>query len=185
MKKFILNALLIVVAFGITGCGGSIYNYNVTPTPIQQGTSKYVINDISLELTHGHGHNINNKTFKTEDQLKKSFKIFLNKELEKQSLLGNKNSYKLNIDINYMRKYNYGGNALNKPEFDYTVSVYNSNEKLLATFSIPRSTTKYGYFKDMAVNLEIGIFKWDAEDEPQDIELISKTLITELSELGK
>ena len=185
MKKFIVNALLIIAALGITGCGSSIYNYNVTPTPLEQGTSKYTINDISLNLTHGHGYNINNKTFKTEEQLKYSFKKFLNDELENQALLGDENSFKLNIDINYMRKYNYGGNALNKPEFDYTVSVYNSNEKLLATYSIPRSTTKYGYFKDISVNLEIGLFQWNAEDEPQDIKLISKTLIKELSELGK
>ena len=86
--------------------------------------------------------------------------------------------------MNYTRTYNYGGNALNKPEFFYTVKVLNNHNELLATFTVPRSTTKYDTFKDMAVNMEIAAFKWDAEDEPQDIELISKTLVKELSQLG-
>jgi hypothetical protein len=184
MKKFGLSLLSIIVAVGITGCGGSMYNYKVEPTPIKQESSKYIIRNVSLKLNHGHGRNLENKTFKNEDELKKSFVILLNKELKKQSLLGDNKSFQVDIDIDYTRKYNHGGNALNKPEFFYTVRIYNLENKLLADFTIPRSTTKYGYFKDAAVNLEIAVFEWNAEDEPQDIELISKTLIKELSQLG-
>ncbi|NQY19713.1 MAG: hypothetical protein HRT40_00145 [Campylobacteraceae bacterium] len=184
MKKLGLSLLSIIVALGITGCGSSMYNYKVEPTPIKQESSKYVIKDISLKLSHGTGRNLENKTFKNEDELKKSFVSFLNKELKEQSLIGDNKSFQISINMNYTRTYNYGGNALNKPEFFYTVKVYNLENTLLADFTIPKSTTKYGTFKDIAVNAEISIFKWDAEDEPQDIALISKTLIKELSQLG-
>jgi hypothetical protein len=167
-----------------TGCGSSMYNYSIKPTPIKQGEAKYVLKSINLKLEHGSGRNSENKTFKNENELKQSFEKFVTKELKKQSLLGGENSFKVTIDMNYKRTYNYGGNALNKPQFFYTVKVYNLEDKLLANFSVPKSTTKYGTFKEIAVNAEISVFKWDAEDEPQDIELISKTLVEELSELG-
>jgi hypothetical protein len=32
--------------------------------------------------------------------------------------------------------------------------------------------------------MEIGVFKRDAEDEPEDIELISKTIVKELKQIG-
>ena len=41
------------------------------------------------------------------------------------------------------------------------------------------------YFNDLAVNLQIGTYQRDAEDEPEDIELIAKTLVEEISEIGK
>jgi len=59
-----------------------------------------------------------------------------------------------------------------------------TNNKPLASFSIPKSTTKYSYVKDIAVNMQIGLYNWKAENEPQDIELISQTLVKELNELG-
>ncbi|WP_375723216.1 hypothetical protein LXN10_11845 [Arcobacter sp. KX21116] len=184
MKKFILSLVSIFILIGLTGCGSSMYNYNVEPTPIKQGKAKYTLKDFNLTLEHGHGRNIQNKTFINENELKKSFEMFINQELEKQSLKGNEKDYKISVTMNYTRVYNYGGNALNKPQFYYTVYVYNTQDKLLASFAIPNSTTKYGYFKDIAVNLQIGTFQRKAEDEPEDIELISKTLVEELSKLG-
>lgn len=86
--------------------------------------------------------------------------------------------------MDYTRIYNYGGNALNKPVFFDTVNMYENTDTLLASFTVPRSTTKYSYFKDILVNTKIGFYKWKAEEEPTDIELISKTLVKELSALG-
>lgn len=184
MKKFSLSLLVVLTTILFTGCGSSMYSYKVEPTPIKQGKSKYTIKSIDLKLEHGHGQNIDNKSFKSENELKNSFKEFISKELVAQNLLGDNNSLQIDIQINYKRTYNYGGNALNKPEFSYTVSIYTEDSKLLADFTIPKSTTIYSTFENMAVNAQIATFNWDAEDEPKDIELISKTLVKELSELG-
>lgn len=184
MKRFSLSVLLFAIIVSFTGCSSSTYVYNVKPTPIKQGVSKYSIRNIDLKLVEGEGKNVENKTYISESELKNSFKAFIDKALLEKSMLADAASLQLDIDINYTRVYNYGGNTLNKPEFVYTVKVYNADNVLLATATIPKSTTFYGRFKDMAVNLEIATFQWDAEDEPQDVELISKTLVRELSEIG-
>ena len=180
-KITIILATLMALIF--TGCGGSMYHYDVNPTPLKKGQTKYVLNTVNLTLAHGHGRNLQNNTFANEEELKKSFEVFITQALKEKDLFA-ENGYKLDIDMNYTRTYNYGGNALNKPQFFYVVKVLDTNNKLIASFSIPRSTTKYSYAKDIAVNMQIGFFKWKAEEEPQDIELISKTLVKELYELG-
>ncbi|MDN5041709.1 hypothetical protein O8C80_00050 [Aliarcobacter butzleri] len=186
MKMKVLS--YIVVAFLVTffvGCG-SIYNYKVEPTPIKKGESKFTIEEFNLKLTHGHGYNIENKTFKNEEELKSSFVQFINQKLKEKNLLGSaENSYKVKINMNYERRYNYGGNALNKPYFYYSIDILDSNQKLLVSYSVPLSTTKYSYAKDIAVNLEIAAFQWDAEDEPIDIDMIAFVIVRELSEVGK
>jgi hypothetical protein len=188
MKK-ILKALFscsisVILILSIIGCGSSMYNYRVEPTPIKKGTSKYNIKNITLSLQHGDGRNIKNKTFKNELELKKSFKKFINKGLKARSIKGGVKDLQLDININYKRTYNWGGNSLNKPEFSYSVNVYNSSDKLLVDFSIPLSKTKHAYFKENVVLMKIAAFQWDAENEPEDIELISKLIVEDLFEIG-
>jgi len=178
----------VFVAFLVTlfvGCG-SMYDYKVEPTPIKKGEAKFVIDEFKLTLTHGHGRNLENQTFKNEDELKKSFIEFLNNKLKEKNLLGDtENAYKVQIDMHYKRTYNHGGNALNKPEFWYSIDILDNNDTLLVHYSIPLSTTKYSYLKDAAVNLQIAAFQWLAEDEPTDIEMIAYTIVRELSEIGE
>lgn len=180
-KITIILATLIALIF--TGCGGSMYHYDVNPTPLKKGQTKYVLNNVTLALDHGHGRNLGNKTFANEEELKKSFEAFITQSLKEKDLFAD-NGFKLDIDLNYTRTYNYGGNALNKPQFFYTVKVLDTSNKPVASFSIPKSTTKYSYFQEIAVNMQIGLYNWKAENEPQDIEHISKTLVKELNELG-
>ncbi|ODS22446.1 hypothetical protein AB835_14090 [Candidatus Endobugula sertula] len=80
--------------------------------------------------------------------------------------------------------FNWGGKALNKPEVSFTAKV-TKNGQLLASFGESKFTTKYGSFKDIAVNAQIAAFKWGAEDEPKDIELISKTIVDDVYNVGK
>lgn len=72
---------------------------------------------------------------------------------------------------------------MNKPAFSYEVNI-NKGEILLASYAVKNQTTKYGGFTDAAVNLQISAFKWDAEDEPRDINLIAKTITEEIAEIG-
>lgn len=185
MKKLYTKILLLILTLIITGCGSSMYHYHVKPTPIKKGKSMYTIRNFELTLDHGSSHNLENKTFKTESELEESFKLMILKELSSRSILGDENSLQLDISIYFLRRYSFGGNALIKPHFDYTVKIYDSQGTLLLDYEIPRSITKYSYFKDIAVNAQITTFTWDAEDEPQDVELISKGFVKRLSELGE
>lgn len=178
----ILFPLILAILFG--GCGGG-YHYDVKPTPLQKGISKYVLGDFKFSLTEDH-RNKANLTYKNEQELKKDFVAAINKNLAQIGLLGVEGKdYRIDITMNYLRRFNYGGNALNKPYFDYSVEIFDNTGTRLASYAISTSTTKYSYFKDLAVNLQIGTYQRDAEDEPEDIELIAKTLVGEISEIGK
>lgn len=185
MKKAVVGIMFIVSAFLFVGCGGKSQSiYIVNPTPLKKESSKYYVKDLNVTLYHGHGRNIENKTFSSEQDLQALFAKDIQAHLVTKKLFS-KDGYGLSISIDYTRTYNYGGNALNKPQYIYVVKIYDSLKHiLLVNYSIPLSTTKYAYFEDAAVNLEIGLYQWDAEDEPRDIDLISKTLVNEISLLG-
>lgn len=87
------------------------------------------------------------------------------------------------INSIYLITFNSGGKALNKPQVSHSV-VISENETKLASFTSSKYTTKYAYFEDAAVNIEIAAFLWDSEDEPRDIELISKLIVEDLANIG-
>jgi len=161
------------------------HKYNVEPTPIQKGVAKYIVSDFNLTLTNQPTRYEHNTNYKNESELRDEFVEFINKHLKEQGILGDENSFKIKIQMDYERWFNWGGKALNKPHFRYSVKIYDNADRLLVSYTIPLSTTKYSYFKDIAVSAEIAAFRWDAEDEPTDIDLISKTLVDEIKDIGK
>lgn len=184
MKKVLIQIMLMMSAFLLVGCSSNI-KYITTPTPLQKESSQYYVKELKVNLHHGHGRNLENKTFIREQELQSSFAKYIDDNLIAKKIYS-KNGYALSIVMDYTRTYNYGGNALNKPEFFYTINVYDdATNTLLARYDIPKSTTKYSYFEDIGVNLKIGTYQWGALDEPRDIDLISKTLAREVSEFGK
>ena len=182
--KFVKILFLIVLGAFFVGCGGR-YKYNVEPTPIQKGVAKYIVSDFNLTLINQPTRYEHNTNYKNESELRDEFVEFINKHLKEQGILGDENSFKIKIQMDYERWFNWGGKALNKPHFRYSVKIYDNDDRLLVSYSIPVSTTKYSYFKEIAVLAEIAAFRWDAEDEPTDIDLISKTLVDEIKDIGK
>lgn len=87
------------------------------------------------------------------------------------------------INSIYLITFNSGGEALNKPQVSHSLAI-SQNEAKLASFASKKYTTKYAYFEDAAVNIEIAAFLWDSEDEPRDIELISKLIVEDLANIG-
>ena len=187
MKIVKIGIAIIFASVLFIGCGGSSSSmYRVKPTPIEKGLSTYSLQSLKVNLSHGANWNEeSNKIFITQEQLEKSFKDFILKYMNKEKLYSEEGKFLIDISIDYKRIYNMGGKALNKPEFIYTIKILDQRGKLLVNYTIPKSTTSFGTLKDMAVNAEIAIFKWGVEDEPKDIELISKTLVKELKKIGR
>ncbi|OUT11375.1 hypothetical protein B9N62_05105 [Campylobacter concisus] len=182
--KFVKILFLIGLGVFFVGCAGR-YKYNVEPTPIQKGVAKYIVGDFNLTLTNQPTTYEHNTNYKNESELRDEFVEFISKHLKEQGILGDENSFKIKIQMDYERWFNWGGKALNKPHFSYSVKIYDNADRLLVSYAIPLSTTKYSYFKEIAVLTEIAAFRWDAEDEPTDIDLISKTLVDEIKDIGK
>ena len=185
-----LNYRSILVAFAVlflTACSSSPYQYHVEPTALVKGKTQYVLGDVTVKLTLGHGGKPNDERFASEETLTQSVKDYLTTELQNKKILAldsvNADAV-LNVSIDYERRFNYGGNALNKPHVSFIAKI-TKDEQLLASFGESGFTTKYGSFKDIAVNAQIASFTWGAEDEPKDIELISKMIVDDVYQLGR
>ncbi|WP_345978848.1 hypothetical protein [Sulfurimonas sp. HSL3-2] len=182
MKKITLAILFITIVI-FSGCSGNT-KYAVQPTPLKKGSSQYYLKDINVTLHKDGFENQENKTFYNQAKLQAEFKDDLQKDLNTKNM-NSSQGFGLVINLDYTRIYLYGGNALAKPKFIYSVDVYtNDGNTLLAHYSIPESTTKYAYLEDVAVNTKVMLFQWNAENEPKDIALISDVLTREISELG-
>lgn len=171
----------------LVSCSSSPYTYHNKSIPIQKGITKYALKEVTVNLALGHGAIENDTTFASQQELKQQFTDALEKYLKEKNIFdasGNTNSIGVAINVDYLRKFNYGGKALNKPEVSHSVIVSKGDMKL-ASFRRSTYTTKYGYLKDAAVNLEIAAFKWGADDELKDVDLISKLIIDDLSGLGQ
>lgn len=177
---------LIFIAFVVVGCSSSPYTYHEKPTPLKKGQTSYYLKEISVNLTLGHGAISGDDTFSNKEEMTKQFENSLNLALKEKGILATSSSNAdadIEVIIDYKRNFNYGGKALNKPHLSHQVNIYNGSKKL-ASFGVSKYTTKYSYLKDLAVNIEISAFKWGADDELQDIELISKTIVDDLAKVG-
>ncbi|NRB65598.1 MAG: hypothetical protein HRU40_21700 [Saprospiraceae bacterium] len=183
MKK----TLPFIFALTLAGCASSPYVYHVEPTQLQSNQTQYNISSVVVNLELGHGAILGDESFATQEQLKKQFETSLIAQMKEKGIyaakVGNK-GFSVDLNINYKRNFNYGGKALNKPHISHSVFVLDGTQQKLASFSQGNYTTDYGTFGDVAVNIEIAAFSWDAEDELRDIELISKIIVEELADLG-
>lgn len=183
MNKF----YIILIAVLLTGCGsGPSYTYFVKPTPLKENTTKYYLGKIDVNLTLGHGAIVGDKTFATQSMVTKQFKIFFIKHLKEEGVFAKSKSSAdaiVNVTVDYKRTYNYGGKSLNKPTVSHSIEII-QNKLKVASLSHGNYTTRHGYLKDLAVNIEIASFNWDEEDEPEDIELVAKLIAGDIAKAG-
>lgn len=179
MKKIILTLL----AIALTGCS-SPYVYHVEPTQLQSNETQYDIGSVTVNLELGHGAISGDESFASEAVLKKQFEDALVATMEEKGIYGAASGYSVVVDIDYKRMFNLGGKALNKPEVSHSVSVFDSENKKLASFAVGKYTTGYGTFGNAAVNLQIAAFTWGAEDEPRDVKVVAEAIVNQLADLG-
>ena len=185
IKNIVMLVMLVMLVI-FTGCS-SKYTYHIEPTPLRKGETLYRLGNVNVNLSLGYGGIENDSRFANAQELTDSFKEDINMYLEKENLLATDDTHAdaiVDLNIFYTRRFNYGGNCLNKPLISYKASIRNK-EGVLASYMIDEFTTKYAYFDDLAVNLEIATYNWDAEDEPRDIDVVSKIIVQDIAGLGK
>ncbi len=183
MKKLLMTLVIV----SIWGCASSPEQYHVEPTPLKKGESKYTIDNIAVNLTLGHGAIEGDDSFASQEQLQQQFYNYIKQSMkDKDIFVTDKHNSDADVTVNiqYLRNFNRGGKSLNKPEISHQIVVSKNGEKLAST-SHESYTTKYSYLKDIAVNAEISMFSWDAEDEPKDVKLVSELIVEDIFNLGK
>lgn len=179
--------MAIFIALGMAGCASSPYTYHVEPTPLVAGQSKYMLGDVHVNLIEGHGAPTGDAPYATKEVLTKEFIEALTKHMKELNVLAdteNASDGTVNVDVDFTRTFHVSGDALAKPQISHTI-VINKTEQPLVSVTQGPYQTKYGYLDDMAVNLEITAGNWDQEDEPRDVDLVSKLISEDISEIGK
>lgn len=173
LKKLCLFVMVLV----ITGCASKIQKI-----PSEAGVSEFTLDNVNVNLILGDNAIEGDTTFASQNDLQQQFQSSITKYLKKNNLLAVEKSdgvAELNITIDYTRRFNWGGKALNKPEVSHVVDIYKGGENIL-TFSESGYTTKYSYLQDVAVNVQIASFTWDEKDEPKDIDLVSSLIVKDI-----
>lgn len=184
MKKFVL-ALFMTTA--LVGCSSTPYTLHVKPTPLVAGESKYELGEIKVDLVEGPSGPIESNKYANQDELTQQFIQSFKKHLHENNQLATsheKADAKFNATIIFRRMHHSMSDSLTKPEIMHSYSVTKGDTEL-ASSSRGRYTTKYSYFKDLAVNTEIIAGNWDEEDEPIDVDYISKLIVNEVVEIGQ
>ncbi|MDR0467277.1 MAG: hypothetical protein LBG67_00285 [Campylobacteraceae bacterium] len=186
MKKvrFFIYFVLAMFMFGLSGCSG--VHYEVKPTPLKSGKSTYSVNKFDLTLDESRSTIPEGDQYLNQEELKESFIGFFTKHLKEQKIYGDE--YKINVKMLYQRIFyfeQFGGNSIVTPNFQYYVEIVDSSDKLIASYSIPMSNIKRSVFVQLAHTTEQLFGQWDHEDEPIDIEFLSKIIVKEIKKLGK
>lgn len=179
--------MAIFIVLGMLGCAASPYTYHVEPTPLVAGQSKYLLGDINVNLVEGHGAPTGDTPYASEEVLIKGFTEALTKHMKELGILANSENTAdgiANIDIDFTRTFHVMGNALAKPRISHSIIIIGATQPLASVKKGPYQT-KYSSFKDIAVNLEISTGNWNEEDEPRDVDLISKLISKDISKMGK
>ncbi len=179
---------LLVGALWLAGCAGSTpYTYYVQPTPLVAEQSTYALGKVTVHLSLGDGAIEGDRTFASEQELQQEFNQYLQHYLKQSGYLAKNVASAdavIDVDIGFKRTFNMGGHSLNKPEVTHNVVLSKDGTKL-ASFQNGPYLTKYAYLEDLSVDLEIASFNWDAEDEPRDVDLVSKLLVDEIVQIGE
>lgn len=179
--------IAIFITLVMAGCASSPYTYHVEPTPLVAGQSKYVLGDVQVHLVEGHGAPTGDSPYVNENELTKEFTEALKKYMKIENVLADSAASSdgtLNVEVNFTRTFHISGNALAKPEISHSVKV-NKDDQTLVSMSQSPYKTKYAYLEDVAVNVEITAGNWDEEDEPRDVDLVSKLIIEDVSKMGE
>lgn len=183
LLRILLLPLLLV------GCASQPFHYSQTPTPLVQGQSQYFVGAVRIKLVNGPGGDPDNLDFADQQQLTRHFTALLKANLAKGNQLAARLADAdavLELDMEYVRHFNFGGRSLNKPEVSFSAYLLSPDHSLrpLADFRVARFTTRYPQPQDAEINAEIAAYRWDDKDEPRDLALIAQSIAEDLARVG-
>ncbi|WP_115717669.1 hypothetical protein [Gallaecimonas mangrovi] len=172
----------------LAGCASSSpYTYYVYPLPFAGDQARYHLDPVAVRLKLGSGAIKGDSTFANQAELQQEFTAALKRYLKQDNLLAtaaDTQAADIKIDIAYKRNYSFGGHSLVKPDVSHQVLIEKAGKKL-ADIHRSHYTTKYGAFKDAAVDFEIAAFSWDEKDEPKDVDLIAKNIVGQIAKASR
>jgi hypothetical protein len=163
----------------LAGCAGQMKKI-----PASAEISAFHLKEVTVNLIFNGNEIPGDTTFASQEEFAKNFEDDLVKYLKEKNIYSassREDVAELYITLDYTRNYTHNGKALIQPYVSHNVKVYSGDSELLS-FGVSNYTTKYDYFTQFAVVTQRLAYEWDQEDEPKEIDLISKTIINDLKE---
>jgi len=188
MKKYITT---ITVALALAGCAGSTLNTGATQA--LKESKGYKVGEVKVTLAKSGFLDMSREQSLYPDTTKMAayFKQDIEKYLKQNaaSCEGGESCLTLDVDVNYMRKFNLNSVTVSAPVVDRTISIHKGNQVLYTESKKglkPHSGGMFGSaLNEMAVFTKAGNEQPNLEDERKDIDLISKLTVKEVLSLGK
>jgi hypothetical protein len=170
------NLLLLSVVLVLAGCASSPYEYYGEKSA--QITGKYMFKPGDVKLTLSTERQP--VGYLNQDQLEGVLEEKLITQLKEKEIYSENSNLTANVVVDYQRKFGYG-DSLAKPQFSFTLEVFDGERKVGSTSTGP-VTTSFGTFGNGVVNAQIGTGTWDEENEPEDIDMIALSISQDLED---
>ncbi|WP_020209916.1 hypothetical protein [Gilvimarinus chinensis] len=175
--------LLMLFASLMVACASAPkYQYAVEPTPLKAESTQYAIESVEVNLILGHGAREGDTRFNTEAKITETFTQALTQALQEYGALADAEAADadLNIVVDFVRKYNTGGKALNTPQVSHKV-IASRGEQELAVFGLESYTLEYGIYDQM----KIAGFKRGNDEELADIKRLAQLMADDIVQMGR
>lgn len=182
MIKFLKLITITGLFMALISCSTSRYNYEVDPTPLVKGSTKYSLKDLKVNLKT----KSDVKGYLSSEEMTKIFQDKTASYLKNNNILDTaKDSYELFITINYTRVFVQFSDTITFPQFNYTWKI-EKNGKIIATYVSKTMKVTGGLGSGMNVFTKLGSSDINPEVEPGYIEIIAKTIVeNDIKDIGK
>lgn len=191
MKKTSGLLLSIMSIIFLGGCGSSHgpFNYNINPTPIVKGETKYVVKNVSVKLEQKYQVS----GYPSEKELGVLFKEKLEAKLKSKNLLATENqdnNIPMDIDLQISYKRVFMGEAFGKTKavarmiISFDLNIKNGDQ-LVASYSRNNITTNYGLIGNLGTIFKQISCSTKPKDEEKDINTFVNSFADEIEDLGK
>lgn len=173
------SLILVISVCFLSGCASWFAS-----APESKRVTSFYLQSINVDLKEGDWGQPGNNAFSSKETLNKDFAYSIQKYLVEHDIYAvkhNKRSAALVVNIDYTRRYKYGGEALSRPLVSHTVQVYQHGQ-LIATLERSNYSPINGFFSAVFINLMQAVHLWDKSDEHIDADNISASIVDDLAD---
>lgn len=173
------SVMLVISCLLLSGCASWF-----SSVPKSKPVTSFYVESINVHLKEGDWGETGNKAFSSQETLNKDFAYSIQKYLVEHDIYAVKRSARsagLVINIDYTRRYKYGGEALSRPLVSHIVQVYQHGQ-LITTLERSNYAPINGFFSAVFINLMQAVHLWDKSDEHIDADNISASIVDDLAD---
>jgi hypothetical protein len=196
MKKL----LTIISLIFITSCSSNSFTYLQKPTSITKNQTKYYVADVDIKFVDGLYHKARGEVavfnlpksmhkdfsaYPNQEELSEIFKNAFEKKLKEKEIYSDNKEDPNTLELSFKADYERLGIAWSKTAYNFFAisheAIISKNKKEIARSKVSNYKAKRGSVS----NLKSIFAQKGPEDEIEDINIVTESLVREISNLGK